>query len=733
MRKVFFSLIILLSSNSFCQNDGMSNSWSFLGPDKKPLEDKRQSATGIGPVEFIEANKAVPGLLLAGSLNGGLFYTKDGGEQWVNSGSDDWAYSGCSAAAFHPTNENVWFANSVNHNANGGPGSIGHEGGVYRTLNGGLNWSLVADNSAFIGSSYLTVFGMKFNPKNSKQLFVYTSEGLYFSEDCEAQKIKWKRVKNIGGWVYDLEFTSSKAYVSQKQHGKWNLFSFEMKDYDSFDTVSFVNELIDSKTSVTIEPQEENLLVLVNFERKGDELWKLDFSQDSYDLILRDQRVIFGNGNTLAGSPHNSDEVYVGYSTTIKRWQVSTKSEKRIRGGYHVDIEGVCYDPFDTNKVYLATHGGVYVSDTDGQEWVSKSKGLGIAEVEGLAISIADPNVMAIGCFHDGSSLRADFDNSGRYEWKNINGGDGLVPLIPQNDLNVVYTSNQYLGGGMYYSNDSGKTSVNIHAQNNVKTSGWRMTGVLHPENQNMLFFNFEVPNGSGKGNIDVARTDNPPGIKTIERMSNFKVSHGIEAYTIYGIYNSEYHPDVLLIHMIEETKDENGKRKDVHRVWRTDHARDSAKNVIHSWYPLEIPRSDWIGSLTLDPNKGNKMYITYVSGKHGTELSEEDFGLAYLLKYKKSNFVLKREISLTANLAYSKAGRYNFTYDGKGGAFFATRTGVYHGTKKTLKGRGLWESVGSGLPHCEVRGLYYHPAQSILTVGFYGRGVWRYSLPTEY
>lgn len=732
MHKILSGLFIFLSFTLNAQTDGLSGSWEFLGPEKKPLEDRRQSATGIGPVEFIESNKSTEGLLLAGSLNGGLFYTTDGGEQWINAGSDDWDYSGCSSAAFHPSNNKVWFANSVNHNANGGPGSIGHQGGVYRTTNSGLDWELVANLSSFIGSSYLTVFGMKFNPKNEKQLFIYTSEGVYFSEDCLANKIKWNRVKNVGGWVYDLEFTSNKVYLSQKQHAKWNLFSFDINNYSQIDTVPFVGDLIDSKTSITLEPQGDNLLVLVNFERKGDELWKLDFSKDSYDLILRNQRVIFGKGNTLACSPHNSDEIYVGYSTTIKRWLVSTKSEKRIRGGYHVDIEGICYDPFDTNKVYLATHGGVYTSEKDGQEWNSKSQGLGIAEVEGLAISKEDPNVMAIGCFHDGSMLRADFEKNGLYQWKNINGGDGLVPLMPENDLNVVYTSNQYLGGGMYYSNDSGKTSVNIHAQNNVKTSGWRMTGVLHPLDQNVLFFNFEVPNGSGKGNIDVARTDNPPGIKTIERMSNFKVSHGIDAYTIYGIYNSEYHPNVLLIHMIEETKDEEGKRKDVHRVWRTDNAMDSAKNVIHSWYPVEIPRSDWIGSLTLHPKKGHRMYMSYVSGKYGTELTEEDYGLAYLLKYKKSTHILKRQIPLTSNIEYSKAGRYNFTFDRKGGAYFATRSGVYHGNKKTLKGRGIWTPIGTNLPHCEVRGLYYHPKQNILTIGYYGRGVWRYSLPTD-
>jgi ligand-binding sensor domain-containing protein len=110
--------------------------------------------------------------------------------------------------------------------------------------------------------------------------------------------------------------------------------------------------------------------------------------------------------------------------------------------------------------------------------------------------------------------------------------------------------------------------------------------------------------------------------------------------------------------------------------------------------------------------------------------LTSKDFGLLYSLKYKKkSPYRLKRELDLSMNIPFCLTGRYNLIADGNGGMFFGTRTGVYYGSKKTLKGRRNWTKVGFGLPHCKLNGLHYDANQNSITVGFFGRGVWRYYL----
>ena len=728
MNKFLVLSLFLITVVSYGQDFDFSKSWISLGPEKKPNEFKKQSATGIGPVDYIEVNKQFPGHLLACSLNGGLFYSLNDGEQWYNSGSDDWDYSGCSMAVYHPSNSKIVFANSCKNNPNGSVGNIGFHGGIYRTTDLGVGWEMIGGMETFLNSEYLKIFGLVMNPANHKELFVYTSEGIYKTKNCLATEVEWLKIENIGGWVYDMAFYGDQVYFTQMQHGKWSVYTALTSKIEDSKRLVFSDQLIDAIDGLTIEMKDEFPLVLVNYKRKGDELHQIYPRDGSSNQVLKNQKVVFGKGETFAVNPHNTDEIIVGYSTTMKRWSVQQQSEIRMKGGYHVDLEDVHYDVFDSTKIYLATHGGVYISYDQGESWESKSKGIGIAEVEGLAVSEKDINVMAIGCFHDGSSLRTDIDGDGLYEWVNVNGGDGLVPLMPTADLKTVYTSNQYVGGGMFHSADSGRTKKNLHNMNNVRTSGWQMAAVLHPEQEDMIFFNFEVPSGSGKGNIDIGRSNQPRERRSLERVTNFKVSHEIEKYTIYGIYNSESQPNVLFAHMIQPIVDEEGKKKNVHRLWRTDDCMAKDSILIHSWYEVDIPRSDWISSVELDPTSPKKMLISYVSGIYGTQNTDQDIGLIYSLKLKKSSKKVKRETDITNNIPFSFTGRYNLVSDEKGGYFYATRSGVYWGGKKTLKGKREWIKIGYGSPHCKAHGLHYAAEEQVLTVGYYGRGVWRYN-----
>lgn len=727
MKNILAFIFCVLIQSILAQDYDFNKQWSYLGPDKKPLEDKRQSATGIGPVEHIAVNERVEGHLLASSINGGLFYTTDGGKNWVNAGSDEWDYSSSAWAAYYPLKENVWFASSCLNNPNGSPGSLSYKGGIMRTKDAGISWELIGNYQSFTGSPYIQIFGIYFDPDDSKTMYVNTAEGLYYTRDCLAAKVKWNRVPDLKGWVYDIAFLDGQIFCAQMQHGKWSLYALDKKGHDNVQRLAISDEWVDDKESITLEIRGDELLVLVNYTRKGDQMHIYHPNSQKTEQLLKSQRVVFGKGMTFAVNPHNSNEMMVGYATTIKRWNIPSKSENRIKTGFHVDIEYVAYDPFDTNTVYLATHGGVYKSVDKCESWVSYSVGLGIAESEGLAVAYEDPNQMAIGCFHDGSSVRADWDKNGIYEWKNVNGGDGLVPLMPNNKMNVVFTSNQYLGGGLFYSADTGRTKLNLHNMNNTRTSGWLMSAVLAGQDNETIYMNFEVPGGSGKGNIDIGRTSSPNQRRSLKRVTNFKVSNEIEKYSIYCMYHTPAHPNTLVAHMIEHTKNDEGKAVNVHRLWRTDQLDLADSLLIHSWYEIDIPRSDWIGAVTIDEKKSNRLYIVYASGIQGTQNSDESPGLVYQLKYKKQRQQPKREIDVSRNLNFGFTGRYNIASDGQGGYFLGTRQGIFYGSKKTVKGKRNWVKIGFNTPHCKVHGIHYHQEKKILTVAYYGRGVWRY------
>ncbi|MBI3136433.1 MAG: hypothetical protein HYZ14_17290 [Bacteroidetes bacterium] len=719
----FLLFLLGFQAMLFAQEPDFNRSWEFAGPDDKPDSPSKISACGVGPVEFIRVFQKNPDFLLAGSISGGLFSSEDAGENWINGGSDSWDYSGCGWADFYPEDAKTWFAYSNVSGNNGKPGNMGAKGGIMRTADAGTTWKLIAGPVVF-GSEYTAVYGIRFLPENPEVLFVLTNDGLFYTQNCLAENVVWKKHEPIGGVIYDMDFVGKTAYVSAQQFGKWNIHQFNYETLTQ-SVLKPVTDLTDDKRALTFEPLGENLLVLVDYSKLNDELWQYNVAEGTLQKLLSGQQVNFGSGHTFAVNPHTQREILVGNSTTLKRWSYPEMKEKKTGGGYHVDVEFVAYDPVDTAKIYMACHGGVYISYDNGATWISKSKGLGVAEVMGLAVSETDPNTVVIGTFHDGSSVLADFNSDGNYFWRSVNGGDALTPLIDPLDPAIIYTSTQFTGGGVYFSNDTGQTPLNVHGLNGLSTSGWELTTVLHPVEPKLLYFNYTRRDVAGKGNIDIVRTADASKKKSTEIISDFGKEFGLKSYKVYGLFNNPFFPDHLYAYLLHYDQNAEGKEITRHRLFRTETARDSAGAVISSWYELEVPVNDWIGDVEGDPLNPDLIYLSYTSSGDDTD----PHGLIYALKYNKKSKGLKKALNLSGSIPNSIAGRFNLVCRNENGPelYIATRTGVYYGSAKTLKGKGDWQSIGYGLPHCKIFGLHYHSNEKMLTVGFLGRGVWRY------
>ena len=732
-RKIITLLLIVLSNFTFAQLTGFNNDWVSLGPNEYPTNPKFRIDAGVGPIEFIRVFQKKEGFLLAGSLHGGLFFSENGGDSWMNSGSDAWTYTGCAWADFYPNDENVWFACSNEKGDNGKPGKIKEFGGVLRSKNRGEDWESIGDYKHFAGFQNLKIYGTRFHPNDPNLLLVMTSEGLYYSEECMADYVKWARVPNLKGWVYDLDFLNGKMYLTNFFKGNWNILVFDQDDFSKHAKMNALSEKTLTMRNLTIEPQHDHLLVAKDFVEGKDELCILDLKKDSISLFKSNQRIGFGSGHTFAVSPHSPGDFYFGYSTRVRKWTPPYHKMASIGSGYHVDVEFISYDPFNSKKIYFATHGGVFISLNGGEDWENKSDNFGVSEVMGLAVSAQDSKQIAIGCYHDGSMVHADFNKDGKYYWRTVNGGDGLIPLIDPTNQAIVYTSNQYIGGGLFYSSDTSKKETrNIHSLNNLKTAGWENAAVLDPFKSTTVYFNYLEKAGINKGNINVCRTKNPLERKSVEILSDFNLSHKLKSYKVYGLFNSRYHPNVLIAYVLDYTKDAKGNKKTNHRLFRTDKLNSTAEKIRSSWYEIKHPNNSWIGDVAIDGNNANQLYLAYTHGKQNPESIFFDKGLVYALRYSdKRRHALKREIDITKNIPNATGGRYNLLYNkARGGILLvATTTGVYYGDGRLLKGKSRWNELGKGLPHCKVYGLDYNEKDQVVTVGLFGRGVWQYQL----
>src|SRR4051794_33483853 len=121
---------------------GSTAPWQEIGPIEKP--PSHVGSEGTGPIRFITFYNPAPSRMLAGSVAGGLFYSKNGGVSWTKTGTDtEIGPSGVGAAAFDPGDPKTWFASSGGNNTESDPLWIGLRGGVFRTIDEGATWTQI--------------------------------------------------------------------------------------------------------------------------------------------------------------------------------------------------------------------------------------------------------------------------------------------------------------------------------------------------------------------------------------------------------------------------------------------------------------------------------------------------------------------------------------------------------------------------------------------------------------
>ncbi|MEO7264332.1 MAG: hypothetical protein ABIW38_05435, partial [Ferruginibacter sp.] len=187
---------------------GTDATWTFLGP--ATMNYQGGFYRGLSRCDRIVFHPTNANIFYVCTNNGGLWRTTDGGLNW-SSLSFNFPIQSASGVVINPNNDNNIFVLTGDSKWGNGVGQ--NSCGLWITYDGGNNWY----KSNFVSNSFNNNDAgtkLMMMPGNASILFACTSSGLYRSTDGG---INWAVVISSGP-IYDIEFdpsNSNRVYVSR--------------------------------------------------------------------------------------------------------------------------------------------------------------------------------------------------------------------------------------------------------------------------------------------------------------------------------------------------------------------------------------------------------------------------------------------------------------------------------------------------------------------------------------
>lgn len=365
-----WQLVLELARRSRVQETG----WWKLGPRNI---NGRVKSLAIHPINR--------NWLLAGSANGGVWRTVNGGATWDAEWFTELSMA-VGAIAFAPSNPNRVYAATGEDTPDWGPSYGGV--GVYRSNNAGLTWHL-CDTGPGSRSTKVLI-----HPTAPDTVYVAGNDGLWKSTTGGIGVGNWVRKKT--GHLSDALLDPSAPDTLYVAEWKVGLF----KSTDGGDnwtpcngTAGGVSEVL--PTGDAVEWPKLAMGWKGNHKTKylvaklGKDSGKLFYSTNGANTWLKIPGTIQPASynewtNMVSVSPIHSKKMLagaVGMSRTINRftWNPTT--------GTHSDHHQVVYDPVDPEICYVATDGGVYRSTNGGRDWTLRSFGMTATQFYSLGVS----------------------------------------------------------------------------------------------------------------------------------------------------------------------------------------------------------------------------------------------------------------------------------------------------------------------------------------------------------
>lgn len=630
-----------------------NSNWNPIGPFTTLGTGSWSTGQGRTNTMIVDPNN--PNTYYVGAPAGGIWKSIDAGVNWTPM-SDFLSQIGVSAIAIDPTDSNIIYIGTGDDDANDS-----YSIGLLKSTDGGLTWNNTGlafnDNNSNISEVYL-------DPRDSNKIFVSSNKGFFRSTDGGVSfsnnlPLNVKDIKFKPGDPDTIYLSSIGSFLISTNNGVSFTTSTSGLPSSRSRSVIGVSPANPNYVYLLIIDASASLVGLFRSNNSGATFTRRDFGVD----ILESPQGFFDLA--LEVSPTDAETIYTG---CLNIWKSTNGGLQYTKINSWSNPTGASYTHADIHQIrqfgtelFAMTDGGIYRSNNDATTFTDLTASAQIGQFYRIAVSSQSSAQIIGGLQDNGGQAR-----SGN-QWKNFYGADGMDGGINPLNANERYGFIQN-GAGLYLTNNAGNSLQNA---------------INSPFNEN--------------GNwITPLKTDSQGTIYVgYSRLYRVQGSSFVSVSPSFGT-------NITLIE-IDPNNDNIIYVTVNNQLYRSTNAGVN--------FTLASSFSNWISAIEVSNNDSNIVYVS-------TEFSS---GSVYKSLDQGNNFT-----DITANLPnLGKNTLASLPMSADGELFVGTTRGIYKYDDLSAQ----WSTFSNNLPNSNVRDLEINGVDNILTAATYGRGIWQTSI----
>lgn len=643
------------------------------------------------------------------TAQGGIWRTNNVYAQspaWVNL-SENLPTLAMGAIAIDPKDPNIIFAGTGE--TNGGFSTPGGQG-LYRSKDGGLNWTLVANTDvAGTNCSQIVV-----DPANSQIIYVATGSGKGVLKSIDGGDT-WRKVSTAGSPV-SIAINAqdpAKIYFGAQGGGVY-------RSHDAGETWTKISSITGgNRVQVALSPSSPNIIYAAALQGSATHIhisedhgmtWELKNNANVSSNQRESPNVNYlwnttqGNyAHSLAVDPQNGNYFFAGglfivFSSnkgTVLQVRNNNYGNPANADFVHADIQFLAFNPND-NKLFCLSDGGIaYATDRGGRDWI-KLPNQNLSTLQFVGVDSDRDFTFVVGGTQDNGTNRAGVNDA---NWGEIRGGDGGIAKVAQANPSVVY------GTSVRFEDNSSQSVIFKSETGGIGSPAW----VILDDGTDNIARHPDINRPGGMDFYPMYDISNDGGVVAIAGPSTVYVSEsgGMDDFPIKGNSMSG-RPQSIHISKSSENLMWAGTSR---RVWWTEDGGIS-------WTGVQIPSlAGSVSGITSDVNDPKKVYAVSAaaSATPGKSFARSnDGGKTWELPASSLPTIP------TWSVARSKRGEL----------FMGTDFGVLYSTDEG----NTWSQLGTGLPMAQVLSLNVRGNNDqYLLAGTYGRGAYYIDITAIY